>query len=289
MRHLSITFYLLSVLILLGGCSGAGLGTGFQGGTGTVPTPTPPSPTPAPPPAPNPAPSAVTIDGNWNFSITPAVPGTSPITIGGIITQSGNMLGGVVHVNGWNCFDNLTAISLSGNLTEDKLSLTSTAVNGQVITVTGIVSKPIEAGPYRLSGTYSVRGGCADSDQGSVTGNTVDSVARYWGGNFTAEDGTTFYLNGQLDEDGPSSEGSYGISGQLYIDNSCLKSGTITPGTFPDASYILGSSVVLEIKTDNGVIKFVGMAAGDGLIRGIYKVDSGPCTSTGTGYLSPWD
>jgi hypothetical protein len=84
-------------------------------------------------------------------------------------------------VNGWNCFDYLTAISLSGNLSEDNVSLTSTAVNGQVITVTANVSKPFAAGPYRLSGTYTIRGGCADGDQGSVTGNTVDSVAGYWG------------------------------------------------------------------------------------------------------------
>jgi hypothetical protein len=229
------------------------------------------------------------IAGNWNFTISSPVQGTSPVTIGGSITQSGTMLGGVVHVNGWTCFDYMTAVSLSGNLTDDKMSLTSTAVNGQVITVTGSVSKPIEAGPYWLSGTYVVRGGCADGDQGSVTGNTVDSVAGYWGGNFTAEDGTTFYMNGQLDQDGPNSEGSYGISGQLSIDNPCLKSGTITSGTFPDASYILGSSVVLDIKTDNGVMTFTGTADGSGLIRGTYKVDSGPCISTGIGYLSPWE
>jgi hypothetical protein len=109
------------------------------------------------------------------------------------------------------------------------------------------------------------------------------------GGNFTAEDGTIFYLSGQLGEDGPSSEGSYGISGQFSIDNSCLKSGIITPGTFPEASYILGSSVVLEIKTDNGVLTFLGTADGSGLIRGTYKVASGPCISAGTGYLSPWE
>ena len=101
--------------------------------------------------------------------------------IGGIITQSGNMLGGVVHVNGSNCFDYLTAISLSGNLTEGKVSLNFAAVNGQVITVTGSVSKPIDAGPYFLSGTYTIRGGCADRDQGSVTGSTADSVAGQWG------------------------------------------------------------------------------------------------------------
>ena len=269
MKHLSITLWLLSVLVLLGGCSGAGPVAGFQGGAGAAPSPAPTSPSPTPPaptptpPSPNPTPSAGTIDGNWSFTVTSAAPGTSLVTIGGIITQSGNTLGGVVHVKGWNCFDYMTAISLSGDLTDDKVSLSSTAVNGQVITVTGSVSKPVEAGPYIvLAGTYTIRGGCADGDQGSVTGNTVDSVAGYWGGNFTAEDGSTFYVNGQLAEDGPSSEGSYGISGQIYTDNSCLKSGTITSGIFPDASYILGSSVVMEIKTDNGVLTFLGTADG---------------------------
>jgi hypothetical protein len=105
MKHLPITLWLLSVLVLLGGCSGAGLATGIQGGAGAVPSPaptspTPPSPTPTPPspspppPSPSPIPAGGTIDGNWNLTITSAVPGTSPVTIGGIITQSGNMLGG---------------------------------------------------------------------------------------------------------------------------------------------------------------------------------------------------
>jgi hypothetical protein len=86
-------------------------------------------------------------------------------------------------VNGWNCFDKMTAISLSGGLTDDKVSLTAEAVNGQVIAVTGSVSKLSEAGPYIvLAGTYTIRGGCADGDQGYLTGNTVDSVAGYRGG-----------------------------------------------------------------------------------------------------------
>ena len=80
-------------------------------------------------------------------------------------------------MKGWNCFDYMTAISLSGDLTDDKVSLTSAAVNRQVIAVTGSVSKLVEAGPYIvLAGTYTIRGGCADGDHGSVTGNTGDSV-----------------------------------------------------------------------------------------------------------------
>ena len=192
-------------------------------------------------------------------------------------------------MKGWNCFDYMTAISLSGDLTDDKVSLTSAAVNGQVITVTGSVSKLVEAGPYIvLAGTYTIRGDCADGDKGSVTGNTVGSVARYWG-EFYGRGWNYLLREWPVTEDGPSLEGSYGISGQISTDNSCLKSGTITSGIFPDASYILGNSVVLEIKTDSGVLTFLGTADSGGIIRGIYKVDSGPCISTGTGYLSPWE
>jgi len=53
----------------------------------------------------------------------------------------------------------------------------------------------------------------------------------------------------------------------------------------------LGTSVALNIPTDNGTIAFVGAAGPDegGLIRGTYTVTGGTCESTGTGYLSPWE
>jgi hypothetical protein len=133
MKHLSNRLWLLSVLVLIGGCGGGGSGTGIQPAAGPVKSPAAPSPSPTP--------ALGNIAGNWKLTIPAAVPGASPATIAGSITQSEKLLGGVVHANGWNCFDYMTPISLSGELAEDKLSLVSAAVNGQVIAIAGSVSK----------------------------------------------------------------------------------------------------------------------------------------------------
>jgi hypothetical protein len=42
------------------------------------------------------------------------------------------------------------------------------------------------------------------------------------------------------------------------FDDACFNSGTITPGTFTCASLIMATSVVLEIKTENGKMAFLG-------------------------------
>ena len=89
----------------------------------------------------------------------------------------------------------------------------------------------------------------------------------------------------------PSSEGSFGLTGNFNFDGACFNSGKLTPGTYPTPSFVLGTSVALKIPTDNGTIAFVGSSGPDtgGLIEGTYTVTGGACESTGTGYLSPWE
>ena len=81
---------------------------------------------------------------------------------------------------------------------------------------------------------------------------------------------------------------SVGLSGAITFDG-CLGAGTITSGKFPSASFIIGQSVNLEIKTSNGMVTFLGTADEDGLLRGSYKASGGPCDASGTGYLSSWE
>ena len=89
-------FVLLSVLGLLAGCGGGagGAGAGIPGSRS----------------------HGVNITGNWQLSTTSTVPGMPPTTIAGSITQSGSSVNGAVHVDGSNCFDQLTTIGLIGSL-----------------------------------------------------------------------------------------------------------------------------------------------------------------------------
>jgi hypothetical protein len=62
---------------------------------------------------------------------------------------------------------------------------------------------------------------------------------------------------------------------------------------FPSGSYILGTSVALEIATNNGMVGFLGrMNPATGEIDGEYAVSGGTCDQTGTAVLSAigsWD
>ncbi len=174
----------------------------------------------------------------------------APLTIAGSISQSGSSLSGAVHVDGSSCFDQRTAIALTGTLTNGNVSLTSTAVDGQVITLAGGITEK-SGFPDSLTGTYTINGGCADGDQGNSAGYNVNSLTGYWAGNLTTAGGQTIHWDTQLNQNGPTVDGSSGLSGPFTFEDACVRSGTITSGTFPSASFIMGTSVVLEIKTES--------------------------------------
>jgi hypothetical protein len=178
---------------------------------------------------------------------------------------------------------------LSIFVTDGNMSLTSAPVDGQVISLAGTITKK-EGYPYQLTGTYTIDGGCASGDQGNVTGYSVDGINGLWYGNLTSAGGVDIHWGtDRLGQVGASSEGSFGLTGNFNFEGGCFNSGKLTPGTFPTPSFILGTSVALNIPTDNGTVAFVGTADPDGLIRGTYTVIDGSCESTGTGYLSPWE
>jgi len=277
MKHLSSTLWLLSAVVLLCGCGGG------------IKTSGPPSNPPSDPPA-----QGQNISGNWQFSTTSTTE-MSPATIAGSITQSGVSVSGAVHVEGSNCFDRLTTIGLTGALTGRDISLTSTSVSGQITTFTGTISDDALNGTdSAFTGTYTISGGCANGDHGSVTGIRIPFIGNTLNGTFTTSGGATFDVAGDEAQYGtPSTEGSYGISGTVTFRTSCFSSGTVKPGTFPSGSFIIGTSVALEIKTDNGTVTFLGTLNRDrSEIRGAYTVVGGTCDDTGTAVLvvsSPWD
>ena len=265
--------FLLSMLLLLSGCGG-GVKTSH------------PSFVPGPGSLSDPSAQGQNITGNWQFSTTSRA-GMSSLTISGSVSQSQRSVTGEVHVDGSSCFDQRTAIALTGTLTNGNISLTSAANNGQVITLVGSITEKIGF-PDSLTGTYAISGGCADGDQGNSTGYNVISLAGYWAGNLTTAGGQTIHWDTQLNQDGPNAEGSFGLNGNFTFDG-CFASGTATSGTFPSASYILGTAVTLDINTGNSKMAFVGTMEPYGLIEGTYTVSGGTCNSSGTGYLSPWE
>ena len=288
MKHLSSTSWLLSVLVLLCGCGGGGI---------TSDSNSRPSARPIMGPTSDPAPQVLSSVSNWQFSATSTVSGMPSLTIAGGITQSGSSVSGTVHVDGSSCFDRLTAISLTGTVTGDNISLTSTPVAGQVTAFTGSITDNALTGtfsPGQFTGTYTINGGCANGDQGNVTGIKIGYIANNLNGTFTTSGSGTFDVTGNMAQDaGVSSEGSFGITGTVSFRTSCFNSGTITRGTFPSNSFIMGRSVALKIETGNGTLAFLGTEnLSTGEIIGNYTVSGGTCDQNGTAVLvgsSPWD
>src|ERR1700751_5344395 len=120
--------WLLSALVLLCGCGGE------------MKTSHPLSPPPAGP-ASGPPPPSHNLSANWQIGITPTVPaGVLPATLAGSVIQSESTLTAELHVDGWTCFDQHTAISLTGVITDGNISLTSASVDGQVLTLAGAIT-----------------------------------------------------------------------------------------------------------------------------------------------------
>ena len=234
-------------------------------------------------------PVAPNVAGNWQFSAVSNVSG-NPFTFAGAISQAGSMAAAALHVDGSSCFNQLTTMGLTGSVTADSTSLTSTALNGQVVTFTGHFTDST------FTGTYSVNGGCAAGDQGSVTGVAIYIAdADSWGGTFTSSAKTMFTVGGNFVQSASaSSTGSFAINGTATFDTPCFSPATLSPGSFPSDSFILGTLVSFEIKTDNGTVTFVGTTDTpvNGTIRGAYTVSGGSCDQTGTAVLiltGQWD
>ena len=183
----------LSATILFCGCGGA-------------PGPAPES-SAAAPSAPAP-PQTPMILGNWQFTAASTVPGKPPLTLAGSIGQTGAAVSGALHVDGSDCFDPLTTLGLTGTTTADSTSLTSAAIDGQVITFTGNFTG------FTFDGTYRINGGCDAGDQGRLTGLNIWNIGNNLSGTFTNSAQKTFNVVGKIAQsNSASSDGSFGITG----------------------------------------------------------------------------
>jgi len=265
MRHITAIFA-LSAAALLVGCGGGA--RPIETSTSTL----------TPPATPN-------VAGNWQFSALPATAGKAPLTIAGGIGQSDSAINAAVHVLGSSCFDQLTTVQLTGKATGASVSLTSNPVDGQIVTFTGKFTGSA------FSGTYAIKGGCADGGQGNLTGLNIPYIANAWSGTFTDSAHETFNVTGNITQRAPAGvEASYPISGDATLDGPCFKAATVKSGAFPSGSFILGRSVGLEFDTANGTITFLGTLSQDySEISGMYSVSGGTCEGEGTAVLDVSD
>lgn len=229
------------------------------------------------PNAAGPAPTPNTLAGNWSFTTT-ATTGPS-LKIGAYLENSSGTVTGTMHVtNNTGCYPISTGdpvdVPFTGtfNPTTDALSLTSSAIASQVITINGTLNSSTSA---LASGTYSITGGCATGDAGTITGNQDSSLTNNYTGSLTSP-AVTF--TAPLFEQGPDTHGNFslGVISPATINYST--NGCFTSGLPNGITYITGTYVYITIiNNDGSTLTFSGNATDNTgkTITGPYQITGG--------------
>ena len=250
-------------------CLGCG-GGGGNSTSNTVSTPT--------------TPSVPAITGNWSITATSVV-SVGTVAVGGSLVSSGTEFLGVVHVLNSSCYNINTDVAVAGTITAgtNALTLTSAPIGGQVITVNGTISA---AGNSLSAGTYTITGGCATGDHGSVTGFIAPAFTNTYSGSFTSISGPVITISVTTSQGAfPDADGLFHLTGTVTFQNStCFNSGTIT------GSAVAGSFFQVTLTTNTGAtVLFVGNITDSTgkTITGTYQVTGGICGGdSGNGSIS---
>jgi hypothetical protein len=215
--------------------------------------------------------------GNWSAMATSSNPANGTFHVGGNLVQSGNTLSATMYVVGSLCFDVSQPISLTGTVNGQQVTLASTDINGQVLSVAAIATTD-----SALNGTYTISGGCGSGDSGTAAANAVPSISGTWGGSLIGSGGSQVTLSIELTQNElASADGTFALTGDLvYAGSSCSASGTIT-SAFVAGSYILLNANTVEIDGSVGNVSYNNVLLDDSQnpqnMMGTYQVDFGLC------------
>src|SRR6476646_3137800 len=214
-----------------------------------------------------------TLNGSFSFIAGSHKAGTNIFTFGGPIQTDSNghvtANFGVTSVGSTNtCFPAGSAGSFTGTLSpQGQLSLTSVAINGQTISVTGTIS--IDGNNF-FGGRpgYTITGGCLGGDHGTFF------VSRLLTGPFTGSFLTTNGLVGATVTFGPpglpNADTSFPLTGTATFSNTAgcggFTTATMTNGTQPGlivaftmATDVAGTTISFNGTTiDGSGLQFVG-------------------------------
>lgn len=182
------------------------------------------------------------VTGNWQISVnSTAFPGTPGVLVGNL-TSSGTAVSGVFHISGSSCYDFSTDVPMSGSINGSAVTLTSAPVSSQVISTT-LTASPDGSS---ISGKYSIAGGCATGDQGTVSGVRVPSFSGTWTGTFTSSSGQAISASATLTQGTAGADGLIPITGSVQFTNSsCFSSGNLT-STVAIGGFMAGSITTAE-------------------------------------------
>jgi hypothetical protein len=217
------------------------------------------------------------LNGSFGFIAGSQVTNTNTFTVGGTLQTDakGNVSGvlGIASIVPTNsCFSAGTTASFTGMISQGRLTLTSAAINGQMVNLAVTVSSD---GNFFSNGSFTVTGGCLNGDHGMV------SATRLVTGAYTG----TFALNGNMvnvtvnfNQPGiPGPDGSFAITaGATFTNNSAC--GFTSAGTESGAQSGLAVGFTMASNAAS-IFNFVGNSVDTSatMISGSFGVFSGPC------------
>jgi hypothetical protein len=210
--------------------------------------------------------------GNWSMTATQTGGGVTPNStfyIGGNLTQNGTSLAGTMSIANSLCYSSSQTVTFTGTVKGNNVTLTSSSVGGEVITViaTGTAGS--------LTGNYAISGGnTCDGDTGTIAANPVPAITASWSGPYDPEGDPNAVLTVAITQaTSASSDGTFALTGNLtFANSSCSVSGSLT------SAFIAGPYLVV-----NGSTVESDGSAGDFTYTQVFLNNSGtPTSMTGT-------
>lgn len=223
----------------------------------------------------NPAPVA-DMNGNWELMATSTSFVDQKTIIGGHIDHTGTTVFGAIVPQSLTgataCFDGYGTVAVSGTVNRDgsSLSMTTQPLTGQVLTITGKASQDFKT----VTGTYSIKGGCADGDRGDLSAWKVPPVTGTWKGTLTYPEPGTLTLN--LTQRDEHKEGVTTVSGTATISGwSCWDPGVTTL----NFGGILASNMLVEAYQSSGAyFDYMSWSNSTGnSLTGTFYIEGGSC------------
>lgn len=194
------------------------------------------------------------VTGNWFFNVTPTS-GAAPFdSLSGYIAEGSGQAGlndtttAVLRVRSSTCYNTAVEIPLTGGTSATQVNLVSFSVDGQVLTLNGTRDT---AGTH-LNATYSIKGGCADGAQGTLSGVLYIPLKGSYEGSVPASAPAQPVQLTLTQGEGSGDGLSYLVGSAAFTGFPCFTTGSLPYAAqgqlFP--AYVVGNMIYLDFTTN---------------------------------------
>jgi hypothetical protein len=231
--------------------------------------------------------SITPFNGNFSFAATSQVTSTVFIVGGSLKAEATGAVTATMHVADSTCFNSQTdVVPFTGTITSaGAFTATSSAVNNQIIHFTATITPD---GSTISGGTFTITGGCATGEHGTLSGFEVASMtATSYTGSFVSGSNTITVSSSPLTQGTTANpQGQFPLTGTLAFSTSTcgLSSATVQTGT------VAGVIVNLVLNGSDGlsIINFSGQATDQTTktINGVFAISGTGVCGGATGNAS---